>query len=218
MPVFLIALTTPLANPGVKETFREYVADVGRIFHNRRLVGLLCITGITFILLYGPIITCFPVLADGRFGSSPAAIGGAMAFSSVGAAFVASRLGILYGRFSPRVLLLASQGLYLASLLTLTRATGLGWTLAPVLLFGAGQGLNIPNVQAQLLATASATQRASVMAVNGMLLRFGQSLAPVSFSLLMAAHGLEWGFYGGMLLACAIALLTFIFVPRRSRI
>lgn len=218
LPVFWVALVTPLVNPGVAGTFGRYLADVGKLFKNRRIAGLLCITGVTFTLLYGPIITCFPVLADSRFAASPAAIGLAMMFSSLGAALVASQLGRLYGRFSPRFLLLFSQGLYLVSMALLMRAGGIAWTLFPILLFGMGQGMNIPNVQAQLLSAATPAQRASVMAVNGMLLRLGQSLAPVGFSFVMGMYGLDWGFYGGMVLTAFIAALTLVFVPRGGKL
>lgn len=214
LPVLYVACGTPLPNPGEAGNFRHYLRELGRIFHDRRITGLLAITGLTFLLLYGPIITCFPVLADSRFGASPAIIGGAMIFSSVGAGVTASQLGRLYARFSSRSLLLASQVLYLVSMLFLVNFTDLAWMLFPILLFGIGQGMNIPNVQAQLLGAATPQRRAAVMSVNGMLLRLGQTLAPVSFSLIMAARGLNWGFYTGMALAVALAAMVILFVPK----
>ena len=218
LPVFIVALTTPLANPGVAGSFRQYLSDVGRIFTNKRICGLLCITGVTFLLLFGPIFICLPVLADSRFDSSSASIGGVMFFSSLGAILTASQLGRLYSRISPRNLLLVSQGLYLVSLLSLPQVPDLAWTLFPILLFGMGQGLNIPNVQAQLLDAASATQRAAVMSVNGMLLRLGQTLAPVSFSYVMVTFGINWGFHLGVMLVCVLTLLVLAFVSSSSRI
>ena len=216
LPALLVALKTPLPNPGVAGPLKQYLYNVRCIFHNRALVGLLCITGVTFIMLYGPLITCFPVLADNIFGSTTAAIGGAIAFFSVGAAFSASQLGKLYSKFSPRALLLFSQTLYVVSMVLLINTPSLIWALLPIALFGLGQGMNIPNVQAQLLSVATATQRASVMAVNGMLLRLGQSLAPVSFSFIMVNAGIEWGFYMGIVLAGTIAVLAMAFVSRKA--
>jgi len=141
-----------------------------------------------------------------------------MFFSSLGAILTASQLGRLYSRISPRNLLLVSQGLYLVSLLSLPQVPDLAWTLFPILLFGMGQGLNIPNVQAQLLDAASATQRAAVMSVNGMLLRLGQTLAPVSFSYVMVTFGINWGFHLGVMLVCVLTLLVLAFVSSSSRI
>lgn len=216
LPVLLMVLKTPLANPGATASCKQYLRDVGRIVHTRRIVGLLCITGVTFVLLYGSLITCFPVLADNTFGASTAAIGGAMAFAAAGTALTSSQLGRLYGTFSPRTLLLCSQVLYMASMVGLITMPSLIWMLLPVMLFGMGQGMNIPNVQSQLLTAASAAQRASVMAANGVLLRLGQSLAPVGFSCIMAHAGIAWGFYAGIALAGVIVVLTLVFVPRRN--
>ncbi|SBW10303.1 Major facilitator superfamily MFS_1 [uncultured delta proteobacterium] len=216
LPVLYVALKTPLANPGSAGTCREYVAEISRIFHTRRIVGLLGITGLTFVLLYGPIITSFPVLADAYFHASPAAIGLVMAFSSVGAALTASQLGRLYGRFTPRGLLLFSQVLYVASLAAVINVPGLWWAILPILAYGMGQGLIIPNVQAQLLAAATPAQRASVMAANGMLLRIGQTLAPVTFGFIMVTRGIPWGFYLGMALSAGIVALTLAYVPKRG--
>ena len=213
LPVGYLALRTPLANPGSAGTFRQYFSEVGRIFHTKKIMGLLAITGVTFVVLYGPIITCFPVLADKVFHASPAVIGGCMIFSSLGAALSASQLGRLYTRFSSRSLLFFSQGLYLAAMLMIVNFPALLWMLFPIFIFGLGQGMNIPNVQAQLLNAATPAQRASVMSVNGMLLRLGQTLAPVGLSFIMVAFGVDWGFYTGMILAGVIVTLVFFFVP-----
>lgn len=213
LPVGVLALRTPLANPGTAGTFRQYIVEVGRIFQTKRIVGLLIITGITFIVLYGPIITCFPVLADSVFNASPATIGACLIFSSLGAALSASQLARFYRYFSSRGMLFFSQGLYLVSMLLMVRIPDLFWLLAPIFIFGFGQGMNIPNVQAQLLNAATPAQRASVMSVNGMLLRLGQTLGPVGLSSVMQHFGMEWGFYSGMFLAAAIIILVFFFVP-----
>ena len=214
LPVFCVALATPLANPGFAGTFRQYASEVGRIFHSRRILGLLGITVLIFVLLYGPIITCFPVMADVYFHASPTSIGLVLAFSSLGSALTASQLGRLYGRFSARSLFLFSQVLYVASLAVLVDVPGLWWAIAPILMYGMGQGLTIPNVQAQLLVVATPAQRASVMSLNGMLLRLGQTLGPMAFSLVMVGWGIPCGIYLGMVLSLGVVVLALLYVPR----
>jgi MFS family permease len=214
LPVFIISLRTPLANPGQAGSFRHYFGEISRIFHNRLIVSLFAITGITFLLLYGPLITCFPVLADSKFSASPALIGGIMVASSIGAGIAASQLERLYAHFSSRALLLFSQGVYCVSIILMAQFTDLAWILLPVLLFGMAQGINMPNVQTQLLNAASATERASVMSVNGTLLRLGQTLAPVGFSIVMGGFGINSGLYLGILLAVALSILTLLFIPK----
>ena len=216
LPVFLTAAATPLASPGAVCSIKKYVGDAFSLFRTRRMAALYAMTFVTFLLLFGPIITGFPVFADARFAASPATIGSVMIFSSIGAAVTSSQLGRLMGRFSPRSLLVCSQALYVVSLAFLPNLPQLGWMLLPVFMYGMGMGLNTPNVQAQLLQAAPAAQRASVMAVNGMLLRFGQTLAPVCFSFLMARHGPEWGLYSGIVLALVLAVLAVFFLPGRQ--
>lgn len=213
LPIAFLALATPLANPGMAGTFCEYLSEVGRIFRARSIRGLLAVTGISFIVLYGPIITGFPVLADTVFHAGTAVIGGCMMFSSLGAALSASQLGRLYTRFSARNLLFFSQALHLAAMFMIVNSPALVWMIFPIFIFGIGQGMSIPNVQAQLLSVATPAQRASVMSVNGMLLRLGQTLAPAGLSTVMMAFGVDWGFYVGMTLAGIIIALVYFFVP-----
>ena len=212
LPVAVLAWRTPLANPAGDSTLREYLSGMNRTFHNKKILALMSMTLLTFIMLYGPIITCFPMLADQRFGVGPAAIGGVMIFSSLGTALMASQLGRLSGRFSARNLLLTSQVFYVTSLLMMPHIPALIWFVLPVMLYGMGQGLNVPNVQAQLLQTVPAGQRAAVMAANGMLLRLGQTFAPVTFSTIMVGWGMDWGFYAGLLLALALMVMVMVFL------
>jgi predicted MFS family arabinose efflux permease len=217
LPVLLICLRTPLSNPGKAGSLGQYFSGLLRIFHTRRIAGLLALTGLTFLLLYGPVVTCFPVLADAKFSASPAAIGGFMVVSSIGAAVSASLLGRMYARFSARALLLLSQALYCASMLLMTQFDNFSWIFLPILLFGIGQGLNTPNVQAQLLNAADAAERASVMSANGMLLRLGQTIAPVGFSLVMGGFGLDSGFYLGIAVSVLFSALVLLYVPKKTR-
>lgn len=216
LPAGVVAIFTPLARPSKTPAIREYLGNLGHAFQNRRMLALLCMTMLTFMLLYGPIITCFPVLADTNFHANSAMIGMAMIFSSLGTAAISSRLGFLSKRFSSPVILFCSQGLYITTLLLLPQASGLYWALPPLLLYGMGQGLNIPTVQSLLLQAAPQELRASIMAINGMLLRLGQSLAPVSFSVVMASFGITWGFYAGIALAALLTLLVAFFLPAKT--
>lgn len=211
-----IAIFTPLANPASSRSFREYIGDLARTFKNRRILALLGITALVFFLLYGPIITCLPILADHNFHASTMAIGMAMMLSSLGTGLISLYLGRLSDRFSSRNLLLGSLVFYITALLLMPSLPNLWWTLFPLFLYGLGQGLSIPNVQTQLLEAAPADQRATVMSVNGMLLRLGQTLAPVSFSMIVVRHGIDWGFYSGIVVSLCLGMLIIVFFPRKQ--
>ena len=214
LPALIVALRTPLANPATESSLRAYLSDAGHVLSDRRILALLAMTGITFTMMYGPLITCVPVLGHHSFGASPGRIGGTMLFSSVGAAVTALFLGRLLGRFGPLRLLLCSQALYVIALIALPEMPGLWWTTGPILLFGIAQGLNIPNVQTQLLEAAPPARRAAVMAVNGMLLRLGQTIGPIIFSSVILWGGIPAGFHAGLALALALSVLALMFIRK----
>lgn len=217
LPMGVVAIFTPLeARPDKPPPLAAYLSHLGQAFQNKILLVLLCMTMLTFILLYGPIITCFPALADGRFHANSAMIGGVMVASSVGSAAASSRLGSLSRRFGVRRILLFSQGLYVVSLFLLPLTGSLSWTLFPLLLYGVGQGLNIPLIQSLLLQTAPHGVRAAVMSVNGMLLRGGQSIAPIMFSTVAATVGIAWGFYAGIAITLLLTLLVVLRIPAKQ--
>ena len=96
----------------------------------------------------------------------------------------------------------------MAALFLLPNMPTLSWVLLPIFLFGLGQGLNVPNIHTQLLREAPLAQRASIMAINGMLLRLGQTIAPLIFSVMIEWQGLDSAFYFGIVFALALALLS----------
>ena len=216
-PVAVLAIRTPLAKPDGSESFREYLAGMRQAFRDRRILALLGMTMVTFVMLYGPLITCFPILADLRFGASPAIIGGIMVCSSLGTGLMASQQGALSGKFSARTLFLCSQVGYVTSLVLLPNMGHIMLMTVPVFVYGLGQGLNVPTVQAQLLQAVPAGKRASIMAANGMLLRLGQTIAPWSFSIVMEKAGADWGFYSGILLAGLLAFMALRFLGEAPR-
>ena len=214
--VLVLALKTPLAGPSHDNGVGQYLKDSWSVATQPRNLTLFTITFLTFVMLYGPIITCFPLLAHTVFASSPPAIGATMIASSLGAALVASQLERLSRLFSPKKLLIVSQLFYIAALTSLPFMPS-HWMMAlPVMLFGFGQGLNIPNVSAMLVSETPAPQRAVVMSVNGTLLRLGQTVGPMAFGFLMIWGGLSFAFYAGAALAVLILLVVQRFLLEKA--
>jgi MFS family permease len=79
-------------------------------------------------------------------------------------------------------------------------------TIPPVICFGLAQGLNIPTVMTMLTTIAPMEQRGAFMAVNGLLLRLAQTVAPMIMGGLYALGGMDAVFWGGF--ACAVAILV----------
>jgi len=187
--------------PRQPQTLRGYLGGVWRSIWRREVAGLFAVSLMTFILLYGAIMTYFPLHLDRNFGASPALIGLLISSMSVSTAIVSSRLGRLSRRFGQRDLILVAFLLFGLSLGLIPMMSDWWMLFVPALLFGAAMGLNIPSLQTILAGLAPAERRAAFMSLNGMVLRLGQTLGPVVMGAMYGWGGSRAPFYGGMILA-----------------
>lgn len=208
LPLVWLALTLPLLKPANKETLKNYAAGTLALVRRPQIKVLLGLTLLTFIMLSGPIITCFPLLAEERFQARPLDAGLIIAAASLASGLAAFTLPRLYRRFSVKAMLLAASLLYSASFCLMPHAPGLYWLLGPVTLYGLAQGMNIPVVTTLLAGQAPQEQRGAIMALNALLLRLGQNVGPALFGLLAAFVGPDRAIVAGMLPALLIALLV----------
>ena len=206
--VALMAARTPLKNPGAETGLREYFRATLSCIGERRTLALLGMTLLTFIMLSGPIITCFPMLAELAFKASPLESGCIIAAASLAAGLAAWTLPRLYRRFSTRALLLAAMALYAVAFAAISLTPSLWLLVVPIAVYGFAQGLNIPLVSTLLTGQAPDAQRASLMAANAILLRLGQNIGPSVFGTLAALYGPGTAIALGGVVALAMAALT----------
>jgi MFS family permease len=210
-PFLLHLIAIPLAfmvhkgmdNPEPSESpgLRSYLNSAFQQMARREVSTIYLITLITFVLLYGPFITFFPILMAGTHGADPLQIGLVVSSASLLTALAASQLGRLARIFRETKLILFSFLLYAVSFLIMPFIPGIWQLIVPALIFGLAQGLNIPNLASLLSGYATSENRAAVMAMNGMLLRIGQTIGPLLMGAVFAGLGIEWVFYSGSLLA-----------------
>lgn len=214
LPVLVLALKTPLAGPGSSMGLGEYLAGAWKVSRSAKNLLLFLLTFLTFAMLYGPMITCLPMMARDAFQLGPPAIGSITIASSLGAAVMASQLGRLSERFSSSRLMAMAQIFYIGALLIFPFMPT-AWMLAiPALLFGCGQGLNVSSIMALLLGDAPPAHRGAIMAINGMLLRLGQTCGPILFGFFIASWGFGPAFHAGAALACLMLGLVVFRLPR----
>lgn len=217
LPVAVVAARTPLTNPGARTGLCAYFRATFSCIAQRRTLALLGMTLLTFIMLSGPIITCFPMLAELVFKASPLESGCIIAAASLAAGLAAWVLPRLYRRFRVRALLLASMGLYAAAFAAISLTPRLWLLVVPVTVYGFAQGLNIPLVSTLLTGQAPDAQRASLMAANAVLLRLGQNIGPSVFGTLAALYGPGTAIALGGVVALLMAGLTAITpLPQRA--
>ncbi|HXK65299.1 MAG TPA: MFS transporter, partial [Spirochaetota bacterium] len=87
-------------------SLKRYFHAIANIIKSPYVIGLLSTTVLTFILLYGPIITYFPYIISYRFKGTAATIGLFMSLMSIVTAITSSQLQILTKRYAEKNLIL----------------------------------------------------------------------------------------------------------------
>ncbi|XXJ20856.1 MFS transporter [Desulfovibrio caledoniensis] len=210
----LLFMDTP--EPKKSGSLKEYFAEALRRMKTREAMALFATTLLTFIILYGPLITYLPLLLSHRFSASPATIGLVFLAASGFTGLVSFQLGRLTQRFGQRTLLTAAAVFYGLCMIFTPQAPTLLMTIPPVICFGLAQGLNIPTVMTMLTTIAPMEQRGAFMAANGLLLRLAQTVAPMIMGGLYALGGMDAVFWGGFVCAGAILILARFFIVNIS--
>ncbi|WP_207264993.1 MFS transporter [Desulfovibrio sp. Huiquan2017] len=200
----LFFMKTP--EPDKHGSLKDYFANAYRRMKTRETMALFATTLLTFIILYGPLITYLPILLNHRFKASPATIGLVFLAASGFTGLASFQLGKLTQRFGQRTLLSAAAVFYGLCMVFTPHAPTLALTIPPVICFGLAQGLNIPTVMTMLTTIAPMEQRGAFMAANGLLLRLAQTVAPMIMGGLYALGGMDAVYWGGF--ACAAAILV----------
>ncbi|WP_421900564.1 MFS transporter [Maridesulfovibrio sp.] len=220
---FLLSLTAlPLAwvvafkldnpEPSASDDFKRYMKAALAGMRSKEVLSLFAISLLTFIILYGPIVTYLPLLLNSRFEASPFMIGMVISSASFITALAASQMGRLAHFMSQPLMISLSAFAYGAAMIMLPAAESALWCILPVCMFGLGQGLNMPNSMSMLTAIAPMEQRAVFMSVNGMLLRAGQTIAPILMGLVYSGFSLQAVFYAGAVVAAAILVISTMFL------
>jgi MFS family permease len=200
--VVLFSLKNP--EPKIEQHLKDYFRNVLKYIKHRQVIGIFVASIITFIILYGPILTYFPLLLKNAFGATPLIIGLLISIMSLSTAVIASQLGKLTKVYSERSLLKATFLIYGLALLMIPFIPNLPAFLIPMVIYGLAHGVNFPCYQTLLAGLAPMEYRGAFMALNGMVLRLGQTLGPPLMGVVFSLWGVEGTFYSG---ACLSGLM-----------
>ncbi len=181
LPLALWSFWTPLPDIQRNSNMKAYARQMLRIILHKKSMAHFALTLLAFCILYGPIITYFPLLTSVYYKASPTEIGLLFATASVGTAVASFLLGPLAKYCPPRILVCSGIGFFALSMLLLTfwsQDIHMYALALPILCYGLGQGLSYPTIISSLSSLAPAEGRGILMAVNGTVLRLAQSLAP----------------------------------------
>ncbi len=176
-----------------------------RAARDRRVIVAMAASAVTFIVLFGPYLAFVPILMDERFGTSAPRIGLLLSLGSLASALSAARLGRVAGWVSGPRLVTLGYVAYAGIMLCIPLMKS-AWGLAvPVVAFGATNGLAIPSLINWLMGVAPEEQRGAILALNGSVLRLGQTLGPLLAAALLTVGGLDAVFWGAAGLAALMA-------------
>ena len=205
LPVGIMVLTSLRSpEPRSRQGLKEYLGSTWSYLRNIKVLGLFTASTITFILLYGTLLTYFTILLSERFSASSFTIGLMITAMSLTTAAVSSQLGKISRRFSLESIIILAFFMYGVSFLLMPIMPNLWLLLIPVAILGAGHGGNIPSLHTAVAGVAPLEYRAAFMSMNATVLRLGQTIGPPLMALVYVSRGLNATFY----VSGAIALLT----------
>ncbi len=222
LPLLAIPLTILIAlklkNPETRNNahFFEYLRNTWKKINQKTVWGLLILNILVFFLIYGAFITFFPLMLKDRLGANSLVIGITMSLMSFTTALTSSQLGRITRRFRSRMILISSVCFYGISMILISVAWSFHMLILPLLLFGIGHGLFIPTIQTMLLGFAPIQERAVFMSVNSMVLRTGQTIAPVLMGIIFGLGGFTLTFLGGAGIAVFMAVTILIMVKEKQ--
>ncbi|MFW5753776.1 MAG: MFS transporter [Marinilabiliaceae bacterium] len=198
--------------PLEKPRLNNYLKNVAKSVLSKNTITLFLLCFVSFVLLFGVLMTYMPILLKDHFEFSSTEIGVVFFFIALSAGAVASRLGFLMRHFSMKTLVLMGIGAFLTGMGLIPFAGNLWVLILLLLLTGAGQGVNIPIVFHVLTSIAPLEHRGAFMSVNSMTIRAGQTVGPLVAGVLYGLGGLSWVFWSGAIAAAVFMLYIIFFV------
>jgi predicted MFS family arabinose efflux permease len=196
---------------------------LGQYFRNlatalRRLdIGVLFLASLAvFTLIYGTLITFLPFRIEHGLGGTPVDYGLVMAANAVGSVFGSMVLSTLKRLDVPaRAIAVSMLFVLAAATATLRYAPDLWMMILVSAVIGVSIGLFLTLVQTMVANRAPEEQRGAILALNGMMIRLGQTCGPVVMSLFLAFGGMTAVFFGGAAIVLAVVPLVAIALKPR---
>lgn len=189
---------------------KTYLSSIMILLKNSGIIVFLLASIISFIILYGSLMTYFPVHIHNQTAFGPAEIGILLSTMSLITALVSSRLSFLTRIISTHKLLLVSYVFYSLALAIAIFSSDIIMFILVVVVFGLGHGINIPVLQSLLTELAPVQYRGAFMSLNGMVLRIGQTIGPIICGICFIIAGITGAFLCGIISGLIIIFILYI--------
>lgn len=200
-----------------KVNFSDYFSAFGSTIKNIKVLSILSLAVITFLILFGTLISFLPFLITEMGVKNPVFIGMQIATMSIMAALSSSQLKRINNYFSQKQLLIFAFLLYgIASILVI-------FFHQPWLLFisssiyGIGHGVNIPTLVSLLSQSVPKEQLAGFMSLQRASSLLGQTSAPIIFAIFYRSFGIESTFVLGAVLASLAVVIILFFINSQQQ-
>ncbi len=215
IPVGLLVLFR-LKNPEFEapQSMKQYLLNTWKNINRPKVWGLFVINVLVFFVIYGTILTYFPIHLEKKFGATTLIIGLVISSMSITTAIAASLTGYLTRRFPVRSLLLTSYSVYLLVMCLIPFLDKILLIIPVILIAGFCHGISMPNVQTLLVGMAPLTERAAFMSLNSMVLRTGQTFGPLFMGFIYSIAGTEATFFAAAGVVLIMFIITFILIKQ----
>ncbi len=211
LPIAILGFFTKLPHVAQKGSMQAYAKQAKQYILQKNALLHFALTFCAFCILYGPMVTYFPLFSSTHYIASPLQIGLLFAISSVGTAFATLLITHINKLLNAHATIYLGSFFFILCMLSLLfwPSNFNIWLLTiPIFFYGLGQGLSYPTIMSSLTNLAPSSNRGILMAVNGVLLRLAQSFAPFLCGFLFL-----WGDYAaifsfGLIMAICMILLT----------
>ncbi len=219
IPLICIGLFTKLPKPKKHGNMLTYAKDSKAIILQRQCLLRFAITFCAFCILYGPLISFFPLISSTYYQASPLHIGLLFSLSSLGTVIATLVLAPIVKLFSQKIIACLGALFFIMAMLILwlwPQSLSYWWLLMPIFFYGLGQGLLYPIIITSLSALAPTTKRGVLMAINGTILRLSQSIAPFACGLIFIYASFSGVFLFGLIMGVTMFILTFFAFPLKK--
>ncbi len=208
--VVLFGLDNP--EPKVEQSFREYLGNAWESVKNRQAIGVFAAGVVTYVLIYGPLITYVPIITARNFGASSFVIGLVISSMSITGAITSSQLGRLAKFYPEKNLIKISFVLFAVSLVLVPLMPDLWLLFIPTIIFGVAHGAVLSSMPAVLADLTPLKHRAAFMSIYGTFTQTGMTLGPLIMGAIFGIFGIGSVFFAGSILSVAMFVLAVLMI------
>ncbi len=212
VPVALASYVGLPAGERHPSTLLAQLRDAAPVFRRPEVNGSIAAFFVSFVLIFGLMLTVLPVYIDEEFGLGASWRGVLLGIPALGSVASSSNMERLTTRFGRRPLMTVAVLLAVASFLVIGVAPTVIVLAIGAVLFGLFDGTVIPSLQDVVAGAATSESRGAAIATQVSFARLGQTIGPILATALAAGIGAPLTFAVG----AGVALLVLTPLVRRA--